>query len=191
MDVATPPERIMTPRLELRRYERSFAENMFELVDAERERLGRFLPWVEKTKTLLDEQKYIEFAIQSWDEKNLFDFGLFLKGRYIGSIGVHTISWANERCEIGYWLGEKYSGQGLVKEAVIGLLERLFDLGFYRVEIRCDQKNTKSSQVAVRAGFRLEGVFLGDEISMGQRRNTLVFARCRNESVIKFENLTH
>ncbi len=55
MDKHHLPELIPGSRVELRRHRPELAELMFSYVDRDRERLARFLPWVEFTKTLEDE----------------------------------------------------------------------------------------------------------------------------------------
>ena len=65
--------------------------------------------------------------------------------------------------EIGYWRRCGYERQGLVTEAVLGIAGLAFNtLGAQRVEIRCDTRNERSRSVALRAGFRLEGIHRHD-----------------------------
>jgi RimJ/RimL family protein N-acetyltransferase len=51
-------------------------------------------------------------------------------------------------------------------------------LGAKRVEIRCDERNTPSANVARRAGFVYEGIRRNDMLDTeGKVRNTLYFSR--------------
>ena len=55
-------------------------------------------------------------------------------GEAVGSIGImterseiHSAKMADNECEIGYWIGEPYWGQGLIPEAVNELLRYTFE----------------------------------------------------------------
>lgn len=48
------------------------AEELFKLVDQNRSHLSKWLPWVDKTKTLEDEIKFVSFMLQNWIDKKEF-----------------------------------------------------------------------------------------------------------------------
>jgi ribosomal-protein-serine acetyltransferase len=150
---------------------------MFRLVDADRARLGRFLPWVAGMHSVADEEEYIRYSHVEWEEFRLFDFGIFYEGAYLGNVGVHHLAWEDERCEIGYWIAAGGEGRGFVAEAV-GVVEReLFRIGFHRLEIRCDPANLRSAAVPKRCGFELEGTLKDHKIENGKRRGTMIWAK--------------
>ncbi|NMP22821.1 GNAT family N-acetyltransferase [Sulfobacillus harzensis] len=85
-------------------------------------------------------------------------------GRFVGSTGLHRINWDVGRFEIGYWIRTSEAGQGLVTEAVHGIVRWASDnLNAQRIEIRCDARNQRSRNVAERAGFHLEAILRQDE----------------------------
>jgi RimJ/RimL family protein N-acetyltransferase len=100
---------------------------------------------------------------------------------YVGGSGLHRIDWSVPKFEIGYWVRTRFAGQGYITEAVNGIVAFAFDtLNAQRVEIRCDVKNERSTAVARRAGFNLEGTFHNDARDhFGALRDTYVFARIR------------
>jgi len=106
---------------------------------------------------------------------------LFLKGTdtLVGGSGLHRPDWNIPKLEIGYWCRKQFQGQGLISEAAQGLTDFGFRvLGARRIEIRCDEKNVKSKNVAERLGFRLEGCLVNEGLNVqGQLRNTLVYAK--------------
>ena len=70
-----------------------------------------------------------------------------------------------DECELGFWLGKPYWGQGLMKEAVNAILRHAFcDLGFNRVFCGYYEGNQKSKRVQEKCGFRYlwttEGIYL-------------------------------
>lgn len=102
-------------------------------------------------------------------------------GRFVGSTGLHRINWDVGRFEIGYWIRTAESGQGLVTEAVHGIVRWASDhLDARRIEIRCDARNLRSRQVAARAGFHLEAVLRQDEPDIeGLPSDTPIYVKLR------------
>lgn len=173
------PEVIEADRVVLRRHRLELAEIMFSYIDKDRERLRRFLPWVDGTRTSANTRAYIHKTIDEWELGSLFDYGIYRQsdGLYMGSAGVHTISWENRRCEIGYWILGDFEGQGLMSESISAIESACFSLGFHRIEIRCSSLNSRSASVPKRLGYNLDGVMRGDVIENGQYRDTLVFGK--------------
>jgi RimJ/RimL family protein N-acetyltransferase len=168
----------------LRKIALYMAETMFEAVDSDRERLRVFLSWVDEVKTLEDERRYIIDSHSKWDGHSLFDYGLFSRedGAYLGSVGVHTIAWDHDRCELGYWILAGHEGKGLMTDAVRTLEAALFELGFHRIEIRCNSRNERSAQLPKRNGYQLDGVLRQDCIEHGDYRDTLVFSKLSTDA---------
>lgn len=109
---------------------------------------------------------------------------LFLKSTntMVGASGLHRIDWQVPKFEIGYWLRTSYAGKGYMTEAVTAIDAFAFDtLGAYRVEIRCDERNTRSAAVARRCGYELEGVLRNNarDHLTGELKNVMVFARIK------------
>lgn len=178
----TVPQEILTgTRFELRRHQAEAAPLIFAAVCADRERLRLFLPWVDGTRKLEDTEEYLRLSAVQWEESRTFDYGIYAGAAYLGNIGVHTISWEDDRAEIGYWLTGEAEGKGYATEAV-GLLEKeLFRLGFHRVEIRCNARNARSAAVPKRCGFTLEGTLREDVWENGARRDTMVWSKLAAE----------
>jgi RimJ/RimL family protein N-acetyltransferase len=60
---------------------------------------------------------------------------------------------------VGYTLAPAHQGQGLAREAVGAVVERLFDVtGVHRVEASLDPRNLASARLVESLGFELEGV---------------------------------
>lgn len=78
-------------------------------------------------------------------------------GRLVGSAGVHLRD-GRLGPEIGYWTAPWARGHGYATEAAHALAEWALGLGAPRVHLVADVDNTASQAVAVRAGFRREGL---------------------------------
>ena len=81
-------------------------------------------------------------------------------GRPIGSVGLKTGSSTDmtdrdDECELGYWIGKPFWGQGLIPEAVGELLRHAFeDLKMQCVWCGYYDGNEKSRRVQEKLGFR-------------------------------------
>ena len=181
MEKAFPAELLLGSRIALRKYEGNLAPTLFAAVDADRARLRTYLPWVDLIQQVSDEEGYVRRTALEWMEGRAFDYGIFALegGAYLGNIGAHTISWEDDRCEIGYWITGPAEGKGFVAEAVQLLEAELFRIGFHRLEIRCNVLNERSAAVPKRCGYHLDGVLREDVMEHGHRRNTMVWGKVR------------
>jgi ribosomal-protein-serine acetyltransferase len=156
--VVPPPERFdLGGGAVLRRYRLEDAEEIFALVDAERERLRRFLPWPEHMQTLEDERAWLEKVLGS--EEVFEGYGIWDGDVFAGGAGLHSVDTANDSADLGYWLGRAFEGRGLVTRACRALIGFGFGpLRLHRITIHAVAVNRRSGAVAERLGFTLEGV---------------------------------
>ena len=119
------------------------------------ERLRIFLSWVDRTISLEDEIKFIKTS-GFWNNRPMLSYGIFHFDKIVGNITAHNIILDNKTCELGYWIHSKYEGQGLISDAVSTLEQALFESGFIRIEIHCNEKNTRSIEVAKRNNYKFE-----------------------------------
>lgn len=145
--------------IELGLLEERHAQALFDLTERNREHIGEWLPWVEDVKSAEDTRSFIKGALKQFSENDGFQAGIFYKGELAGCIGYHQFAWATRRTEIGYWLGQDFTGKGIMTRAVRRLVEYAFgELGLNRVEIRCAPGNLKSRAIPERLGFTQEGI---------------------------------
>ena len=63
-----------------------------------------------------------------------------------------------QAASMGYWIGERFSRQGLMSEAVGAVVEFAFEeLALHRVEAACLPNNDASRSLLLKVGFRQEG----------------------------------
>ena len=80
-------------------------------------------------------------------------------GVAVGSIGLKTgdatdMTDREDECELGYWIGQPFWGQGLIPEASREILRHAFeDLGMSAVWCGYYDGNTKSRRVQEKLGF--------------------------------------
>jgi ribosomal-protein-serine acetyltransferase len=168
--------------IELRLHEPRHAEALFRLVDANREHLRRWLPWVDASMSAEDTRSYIQQMLHALAEGKEYGFAIFHRGELVGGIGLHPTP-EIEEAEIGYWLSEGSQGQGIITRASRALIRFSFEeLEMHRVIIRCAKGNARSRAVPERLGFTLEGTLREREIAPAfGRQDQLVFGLLRSE----------
>ena len=133
------------------------APELFRLVDANRDHLHPWMPWVDATRTAQDTATFVAQSVAGAAERRSAVFVLREGDAVRGTIGVHGIQWLNRSAEIGYWLAAEATGRGLITRATAAVLDFLFDeYELHRVEIRCAPENRASRAVPERLGFTEE-----------------------------------
>lgn len=84
---------------------------------------------------------------------------------------------AQSAATLGYWMGERYAGKGLMTDAVMALTRYcLTKLGLHRIEAACLPDNIASRRVLTKSGFTEEGTARKYLKINGQWRDHLLFA---------------
>lgn len=121
------------------------------------------IPTIEETDILLKNSH------NNFLKRESFRFLIFEKdgGKdFIGTASLHRIDWDIPKCEIGYWMNTKFSGNGYMTEAVKELVDFGFNhLALKRMEIRCESRNLKSRFIPEKLGFTFEGTLRNDDLS--------------------------
>jgi ribosomal-protein-serine acetyltransferase len=144
--------------LELRPLYLRDAKTLFPLVEGNRERLRRWLPWVDSNRSVLDSRIFI-LRVRAHARAGIGQsFGVWWKGYLVGTAGFVWIDATNRSAAIGYWLSREAEGHGLMTAAVKTLLRHGFrTLELNRIEIRVGVGNHRSRAIPERLGFRREG----------------------------------
>lgn len=145
---------LKTERLILRRWEESDAEDLYNY--AKDPDVGPIAGWpahknVEESRDVI---------------RNVFNgaeaYAICLKtdGKAIGAIelklnGYTDLTEKDDECELGYWLGKKFWGQGIMPEAVREILRHAFeDCNMNKVCVGYYDGNVKSKRVQEKCGFK-------------------------------------
>jgi RimJ/RimL family protein N-acetyltransferase len=97
----------------------------------------------------------------------------------VGAIGLHSRQdlW-RRNMELGYWLGREHWGKGIMSEAIAQMVK----LGFAtfpevtRIFASPFGRNIGSQRALEKAGFTLEGKFVGTLIKNGELEDELIYA---------------
>jgi [ribosomal protein S5]-alanine N-acetyltransferase len=98
--------------------------------------------------------------------------------KVLGGVSLsHLRRRAAQSASLGYWMGQRHAGRGIMSAAVPALCRHAFaDLHLERVEAACLPENAASIRVLEKSGFRLEGHARSYLSINGQRRDHRLFA---------------
>jgi len=151
--------RKVAPGIEIKLFELQDAEPAFEVVNRNRLYLRQWLPWVDYTKSADDIRHFITRVRTQYADNKGPQTGIWIDGRFAGSLGCHPIDWSNRNCSVGYWIEERHQGKGVIARCCTVLLDYLFqEVGLHRVTIQCATENTRSCAIPQRLGFTREGI---------------------------------
>jgi len=144
---------------ELELINQSHAEELFDLIEENRDFLKRWLPWLDNNRYFQNTIDFIHITQMQYERSETVQFALLYRGKIAGVLGYHRIDWMNRYTSIGYWIGESFQGKGLVTKACARVLDYSFGkIGLHRIEIRCATENTRSRAIPERLGFKEEGL---------------------------------
>ena len=152
-----------TKRLILRPWNEDDAEELYNL--AKGTEIGPPAGW--PAHTSVENSREIIRDVLSADET----YAVCLKEdeKPIGSVGLHRNDLAekDDEYELGYWIGKKFWGQGLIPEASRELLRHAFnDLNMQTIWCGYYDGNVKSRRVQDKLGFIYHHTTEGLEVSL-------------------------
>ncbi len=145
--------------IKLRLLESRHADALFALVDANRQHLRLWLPWLDANIAVSDTLHFIQATRRQFADNAGFVAGIWYCDELVGVIGHNRIDWENRISRPGYWLAEEFQGKGIMTKSCGALINHAFaELNLNRIDIRCAVENSKSRAIPEQLGFRNEGV---------------------------------
>ncbi|QDQ01857.1 GNAT family N-acetyltransferase [Lysinibacillus fusiformis] len=144
----------------LRMFNKDDAEEFFDLTINSKPYLKEWLGWLDYTKCVEDTVQNIQLRCNELVNNGGYpqSFAIIYNGRIAGTIGFNEIHKDNKIGVVGYWLGEKFQGKGIMAKALKTLIDYGFnDLKLNRIEVRVAVENKKSRALPERFGFKEEG----------------------------------
>lgn len=163
--------------VELQLLNKNHTEELFGLVETNREHLREWLPWVGANKSAMDTDSFVQSAISRRESGKGPQYAVFHKAVMCGVCGFHPFDVTNRIGGIGYWLSQAHSGKGIMTASVQALLEAGFsEYDLNRIEIACATGNAKSRAIPERLRFTLEGVFREREYLYGRYVDQAIYS---------------
>ncbi len=151
-------------RLHLRPVEAGDAEPIYALVDADRERLAKWMPWAAQ-QTLAGTREFVAESRAQEERGDGFQAAIVRAGEIAGVAGYHRIDRLNRSTTIGYWLASHHQREGVMTAAVRALIDHAFAAwDVHRITIEAAVDNRRSRAIPERLGFSEEGVLRESEL---------------------------
>lgn len=145
---------------------------------------------------ILNNPNYVFFAFDSislgqeraWlkqskkQRKNNFshNFAIIVNDRVVGGVGVKINQHYPHEGEIGYFIDESYWGGGVATEAVKKMETYAFKkLGLKRIVIVMDKNHKASEKVAIKAGYKKEGIMEKFIFRRGKYYDACLYAKVK------------
>jgi len=158
------------------------AEEIFECINASRDFLREWLPWVDQTKTAKDTEKYLKSVVNARGALKELVFEIRYREKIAGMIGMKDIDLMNNKAEIGYWLGIDAIGKGIMIRSCRALINYAYDdLNLNKIWIRCAVENVRSCNIPKQLGFSFEGVERQGELLNEKYVDLKVYSLLRKE----------
>ena len=154
------------------------ARRIFDVVDAERDSLRRFLSWIDESRCPEDMFMHM-YKVSQTDNGSYY---IIYDGNIVGSVGIDISSKKNKIAEIAYWLSTKYTGRGIMTRCVKKLEEFAFkNMDVNRIEIIMETENIKSENVAKRAGYVCEGIRRQSYMIHDKLKDVFTYSKLKSE----------
>jgi len=127
---------------------------------------------------------YLKKDAKEWINKNTkpnkkeVNFAVDINGKVVGCIGFRNIE--KHKAEIGYWLGKKYWGKGIVSEA----LKHVSNFGFKNLKLKriyapIFVANKRSRRVLEKNKYKFEGKMKNYYMKDGKLIDCLLYAKTK------------
>ncbi len=112
-----------------------------------------------KPNTIKEEKEFLRLNRGKRQAKMEFNFSIICDGRLMGGIGVRIDQHRTYIGEIGFFVDEHYWGMGIASSALEQLEAFITsNLKISRIEIRVAKENRASQKIAIKSGYKKEGV---------------------------------
>ena len=173
-----PFPEIKTERLLLRRLKKDDVNEIFSL--RSNEEVMKYID-KERAASLKDAEIFINFINGSADSNTGITWALELKqnpGKMIGSIGFWRLIKEHFRAEIGYMLHPDFWRKGIMKEALVAVIDFGFnEIKLHSIEAQINPGNTASARILESFGFVKEAHFKENYFFEGTFSDTIVYSK--------------
>ena len=166
----------------LRLVQEEDAEELFALVDANRQCLRPFLDWVDENTEPSHTLAFIQKVQEDFTREENITTEIWHRDRIAGCLTVENMDRRHGHGELGYWLAEVQQGTGMMYRACSVFIDHLFSkVALNRLMIRASIDNLRSRSLAKRLGFTQEGVQREAYLLYGKYHDLAVYSILSSE----------
>ena len=187
LDIIEEKYKKIIMKIKLRKQEISDARRFYEILNN-----PNFIFFTACPENVKAEEEFLKQNAAKREKNLAYNYSIIHNGKLIGGCGIKIDQHRPFKGEIGYFLDETYWGKGITTEAVKKLEKIGFeDLNLERIEILMNPKNTASERIAIKCGYKKEGL-LKKVIRDGKSfADALIYAKLKqdyNQSLLRDRN---
>lgn len=149
----------VTPELSLVKAAPAHASALYRLILRNKAAFAEHLHWPRHIHAQADVEQFLAGCARDHEQYVSKTYVLQCLGEPCGVLSFNTIDQANKTAYLGYWLDADAQGRGLLSQAVNALVATYAQRAILRrFVIKAAVRNEKSNRLALRCGFRHEGV---------------------------------
>ena len=143
---------------ELRLLLEADANELHQLIEANRAHIAAWLPWGAEQK-FADTLEFIRGTRAQLERNDGLQVAILIDDRIAGVIGYTNVNWEERSTGIGYWLAAEHQGRGIMSAAATALTNHAFSTWeLRRVTIRVATENARSRAIPERLGYHEETI---------------------------------
>ena len=176
-----PFPQIETERLFLRKLKNEDADEIFNLRSDE-----NVMKYIGKDPitSINEAMDFIQLVNNSLSTNFGITWAITLKenpGKLIGTIGHWRLMKEHYRAEVGYMLSPQFWKKGIMKEALIKVIDYGFnEMKLHSIEAHINPENAASAGILEATGFVREAYFKEDFFYKGEFSDTAIYSRLNN-----------
>ncbi len=177
----TFPEQIKCDGFDMMKADTTFASDLCALVLNNQTEFK----YIQYTQSLTDcekAEKALKSMVEKWDKKDQYCYLLRHDNQLMGYAGIRVRS-GGHVAELSYYLGKDFTGHGYISKALTTLTRPFFQNGGHRVEIFCNENNSRSVGVAKRLGCQLDGVMREYEYINGKFEGIAIYSLIADKNI--------
>lgn len=152
----SPPDRLETNRLVLRRPRLSDSDNIYDNYAADPE-VTRYVTW-QPYKNRREVGPFLQSRLARWNSGEEYSWAI-TQPEHDGVIGMIACRIRGHAADIGYVLGRNFWNRGYLTEAANAIVDwAIHSDAVYRVWAVCDVENKASARVLEKVGMQREGI---------------------------------
>ncbi len=133
-------------------------------------------------ETLLQAKDQIDRWLILKTERKQYRYTITVDKKVIGTCGIYSIYWHQNRASIGYDLDRKYWNKGFMTEALDGFLKFISkEFKIHRIQGTVIPKHTSSRKVLEKVGFVFEGILHDYEKWKGEYVDLAMYSKILDE----------
>ncbi|MCM3005880.1 GNAT family N-acetyltransferase [Priestia koreensis] len=144
----------------LRLFNEDDKEEFYNIINNSKQHLKTWITWVNSVNSQEDTNESLTLRIEGLVENGGYPkwFVIVYKGQMAGTVGFNDVDKFNKIGEMGYWLGEKFEGKGIMSRAFKEVINYGFQiLNLNKIELYIAAGNKRSRALPKKFGFKEEG----------------------------------